>query len=385
MLLQLKRDRPADVHILAGTRDVATLCHLRRSLSDAAMSSLPPLPPGGRGKSCREFLVDLVMLGGGVVTAADVDDDAVAAVNTKTNRLRWLLDCVVNAPGAFEFRRQEISLMSGQDAGSVSDDDVLQSFVSSAGDGELAWLSAYMRAACLVLVADCTIFIHGGLYSHIIGNDDTACESCIGVLPASSAAQLPPSTSVAEWAASLNDWYSQQVAAPAAAGDDADDSGDGSALLSYASHPPSCASVLTARMSCESGAPLPPPPDVARALNAAGITRIVAGGSAQGHGPSCWSTPCIEVMLSFHHCSLLPCTAAFAGTMHCLAAQALPVSVTPQSSVPGIHILPGVRLRYRRRVQICWSLRLRDGAGATAPRRGQRRQRRVRLHDWRRR
>jgi hypothetical protein len=309
MILQLKRDKPADVHILAGTRDVATLCRLRRDLSDAAMSSLPPLPPGGRGKSCREFLVDLVMQGGGVGAAADVDDDAVAAANTKTNRLRWLLDCVINAPGAFEFRRQEISLMSRQGAGSVSDDDVLQSFSSSVGDGELAWLSAYMQAACLVLVADQTVFIHGGLYGPVVGNDDAACESCIGVLPASSPAQAS-STSVAEWAASLNDWYSQQVAAPAAADNGADGGSGELALLSYASHPPVCASVLTARMSRESGAPLPPPPDVARELNAAGITRVVAGGSAQGHGPSCWSTPCLEVPLSSRHHSLLPCAAA---------------------------------------------------------------------------
>jgi len=85
MLLQLKRQRPADVHILAGVRDVITLCRLRHGLTDAAMAELPlpALPPGGRGKSCREYLVDLVLAAGGVGAAADVTDDAVAAVNTK--------------------------------------------------------------------------------------------------------------------------------------------------------------------------------------------------------------------------------------------------------------------------------------------------------------
>jgi hypothetical protein len=301
MILQLKREKPDDVHIIAGTRDVITLCRLRCDLTDAAMSCLPPLPPGGRGKSCREFLVDLVLQGGGFGSAADVDEDAVAAVNTKTNRLRWLLDCVINAQGAFEFRRQEISLMSGQGADSVSDDDVLQSFVSSVGDGELAWFSAYMQAASLVFTADCTVFTHGGLYGPFDGDHGAACESCIGVLPPN-ARQPQHSISVAEWVDSLNDWFSQQVAAPAVVGD----SGGDLSLLSYASHPPTCPSVLTARMSLGSGAPCPPPLDVARALNGAGITRIVAGGSAQGHGPSIWSTPCLEVhtlVLVFSTCS----------------------------------------------------------------------------------
>jgi hypothetical protein len=289
MLLQLKRERPADVHIIAGTRDVMTLCRLRHDLTDSAMATLPPLPPGGRGKSCREYLVDLVLQEGAVSSAADVGDDAVAAVNTKTNRLRWLLDCAISAPGAFEFRRQEISSMSGQGTDSVSDDDVLQSFVSSVGDGELAWLSAYMQAACLVFTADCTLFTHGGIYGSVEGDSSA---SCIGVLPSANPDQLPASTNVSEWAASLNDWFSTQIKASAVVGDG---DGDGLPLLSYASHPPACPSVLTMRMSHESGAPLPPPADVARALNAAGITRIVAGGSAQGHAPSIWSTSCLEV------------------------------------------------------------------------------------------
>jgi hypothetical protein len=296
MLLQLKRLRPADVHILAGTRDVVTLCRLRHDLSDAAMADLPPLPPGGRGKSCREYLVDLVLQAGGVASAADVGDDAVAAVNTKTNRLRWLLDCVINAEGAFEFRRQEISMMSGQGADSVSDDDVLESYVSSAGDGELAWLSAYMQAACLVVTADSTIFTHGGLYGL---SDTAACVSCLGVLPSSAPpGPSPLSLSVPDWIAALNDWFHQQIAASAIAGDG---DGDGLPLLAYASHPAPCPSVLTCRMSRDSGAPLPPPLDVSRILNGAGITRIVAGGAAQGHGPSVWSTACLEVRsLQFH-------------------------------------------------------------------------------------
>jgi hypothetical protein len=292
MLLQLKRERPADVHIIAGTRDVTTLCRLRHDLTDSALAALPPLPPGGRGKSCREYLVDLVLQEGGAGSAADVSDDAVAAVNTKTNRLRWLLDCAVNAPGAFEFRRQEISLMSGQGADSVSDDDVLQSYISSVGDGDLAWLSAYMQAACLVFTADCTLFTHGGIYGYFEGDGSAECTSCIGVLPFANHGQHSPSISVSEWATSLNDWFRQQIEASAIVGDG---DGDGLPLLSYASHPPACPSVLTIRMSRESGAPLPPPVDVTRTLNAAGITRIVAGGSAQGHGPSVWSTSCLEV------------------------------------------------------------------------------------------
>jgi hypothetical protein len=302
MLLQLQRERPSDVHIIAGTRDVTTLCRLRRDLTDAAMAALPPLPPGGRGKSCREYLVDLVLREGGAGSAADVGDDAIAAVNTKTNRLRWLLDCSISAPGAFEFRRQEISLMSGQGADSVSDDDVLQSYASSVGDGELAWLSAYMQAACLVLVADCTLFTHGGVYGSLDGDDSAPCVSCVGALPSAAPGQGPPSTSVSEWAASLNEWFHQQIAASAVVGDG---DGDGLPLLSYASHPPACPSVLTMRMSGGSGAPLPPPLDVARALNAAGVTRIVAGGSAQGHGPSIWSTSCLEVLYSSFHLALL--------------------------------------------------------------------------------
>jgi hypothetical protein len=170
----------------------------------------------------------------------------------------------------------------------VSDDDVLQSYMSSVGDGELAWLSGYMQAACLVFTVDQTIFTHGGLYGFSDADNSSQCVSCIGQLPS----PPPPSLSVAEWISQLNQWFHQQLAASAVAGDG---DGDGLALLAYASHPAPCPSVLTSRMSRASGAPLPPPVDVARALNEAGITRIVAGGAAQGHGPSVWSTACLEV------------------------------------------------------------------------------------------
>jgi hypothetical protein len=309
MLLQLKRDKPDDVHFIAGTRDVVTFCRLRHDLTDAAMASLPPLPPGGRGKSCREYLVDLVLQDSGVGAAADVDDEAVAAVNTKTNRLRWLLDCAMNVPGAFEFRRQEISAMSGQSAESVSDDDVLQSYISSVGGSELAWLSAYMEAACLVLAADCTVFTHGGLYSR-----DGTC--CVGVLPPSAVSLS--TTGISEWMSSLNNWFHEQIVSAAVA---PDGDADGLPLLSYASHPAPCASVLTTRMSHENGAPLVPPPDVARTLNGAGITRIVAGGSAQGHGPSVWSSTCLEASIApSHHALSHFCFWNFAASSRCCEA-----------------------------------------------------------------
>ncbi len=68
---------------------------------------------------------------GAAASAQEVADDIVERMNTMPNRLRWILDCTMGSVGDFEYRRNEMAMLSGTSARDIDDDAVVASFYDS--------------------------------------------------------------------------------------------------------------------------------------------------------------------------------------------------------------------------------------------------------------
>ena len=124
-LVEFKKSHPDRVWLLAGNRDLNKL-RFPAELAEDEIDVPQPVPLYPRAPpqvSLRSFLEKQL---DGEDAGKTVDD-----VNTQANRLRWILDHTMTATGAFELRRQEMAILSGKDAGAVSDDEVVSSFLES--------------------------------------------------------------------------------------------------------------------------------------------------------------------------------------------------------------------------------------------------------------
>ena len=68
----------------------------------------------------------------------------------------------MTATGAFELRQKELALLSGKETSEISDEDVVESFLTSVSK-EDGFVWEYLLHSCLlVMIGDC-LFVHGGL------------------------------------------------------------------------------------------------------------------------------------------------------------------------------------------------------------------------------
>ena len=296
LMVKLKKRYKDRVTLLVGNRDANKLRFLSELTQQDLDSCLPPVPAGvtGAGKDCRQYIKELAVKQGVAPTADEVPEDKIMELNTMANRLRWILDCTMGSVGDFEFRRQELALLSGKALGEISDDAVVASFYGSVAD-ENGFMREYLQLGQLAVVHDCTLFVHGGVYG--VFNKSKGIESCVGLVPNGSDLdnQLKFSD-MNEWVAKLNGWMSSQVEsiirAPAFTSDRSSRSGQ--ALFLYGSYSPT-ASVIMARMLDDSSMPQPVPADVAAALKSWGICRVVTGHTPHGNAPTVFSNHGVEV------------------------------------------------------------------------------------------
>lgn len=88
--------------------------------------------------------------------------------NNRVSRLKWMLEHTLGSPNAFEYRRQELSEMQQQplkNTISVSDEDVLKSFIDSVNpkeDGEHFVLD-YLRCGQIGVRINDVLYVHGGV------------------------------------------------------------------------------------------------------------------------------------------------------------------------------------------------------------------------------
>ncbi|KAJ0409297.1 hypothetical protein ATCC90586_007575 [Pythium insidiosum] len=280
-LVRLKREHPDRVVLLVGNRDVNKL-RFTSELHDSEMSlhamareiyDGPVWVPRDRRTTLPQFLAGLAGAGG------DVE-----AVNTKVNRLQWMLEHTMGCQGEFERRRRELQARSA--AAKVSDQDVLASFIDSVAQPSGA-LREYLEHGALAFLTHDTLFLHGGVVTSV-DTDGRVTAGALGRVPGSTLVFAD----VREWVDALNAWYQQELDAwrrqPTWTEDRS--SRGGNALLEYVL-PSHRESVVMGRHLDRAGMPVALPPDAVAWLSANGVRRLLIGHTPHGNSPTVVKQP----------------------------------------------------------------------------------------------
>ncbi|KAF1329173.1 hypothetical protein FI667_g6137, partial [Globisporangium splendens] len=296
-LVRLKKKHPERVVLLVGNRDVNKM-RFTSELDDSEMSFKtmaketlegPIWVPKENRFTLKKFLASQLVAqcaasGQPVETAEEElvqpqNEELLQPVNTKVNRLKWILEHTMGSQGDFERRRNElVRRHRSSPAGSttISDDGVLQSYVESVQEGGV--LREYLELGSLAFVAHNTLFVHGGLISGANGI------SSLGHIPDEPNQEY---RSVTEWVDKLNAWYLREVHAwidqPFWTPDRT--TRGGNELLKYVL-PDYSASVVMGRHLEKSGMPTRLPRDVAQKLCESGVNRVVVGHTPHGTCPT---------------------------------------------------------------------------------------------------
>eukprot|EP00441_Pelagodinium_beii_P007378 CAMPEP_0197702862 /NCGR_PEP_ID=MMETSP1338-20131121/125056_1 /TAXON_ID=43686 ORGANISM="Pelagodinium beii, Strain RCC1491" /NCGR_SAMPLE_ID=MMETSP1338 /ASSEMBLY_ACC=CAM_ASM_000754 /LENGTH=447 /DNA_ID=CAMNT_0043286745 /DNA_START=59 /DNA_END=1399 /DNA_ORIENTATION=+ len=279
-LVRFKRRHPERVWLLAGNRDLNKL-RFTAELAEEDVDVGQPVPLYPRAPpqvSLRSFLEK---------RAAEEGAKDLSAVNTKANRLRWILEHTMTAGGAFEHRRKELALLEGQAEDSVTDDAVVQSFVDSvAKEDGFVW--SYLFECSFAVVLDGTLFVHGGIPKDAPGwlpppdmryLSPKEGASCGGT-------NLPEGHNLGDWVAAMNDFlkeglknFREQTSWRS------DRSRGGEALLSMTSSPASFQRSIVVESLLQGGMPVDPDPNVEAYLARGGIVRVICGHKPCGDSP----------------------------------------------------------------------------------------------------
>jgi hypothetical protein len=279
-------------------RDLNKLRFLSELTEQDLRSCLPPLPPGvtGSGKDCRQYLKELAVKQGLAQHHDGVTESQIMEMNTMESRLRWILDCTMGSLGDFEFRRQELAILSSKQSNDIDDAAVVASFYGSVSDSD-GFMRQYLQLGQLAVVIDCTLYVHGGVYG--LFDKKKGVESCLGLVPIQNdLGNQSFCGNLHEWVLQLNNWFSSQVSASIMnPGYNSDRSTRAAQTLflygSYVVHP----SVIMARMLDDSSMPLPVPLGIALKLKEWGICRVVCGHTPHGNAPTVFTSHGIQVAL----------------------------------------------------------------------------------------
>uniref|UniRef100_M4BWE1 Calcineurin-like phosphoesterase domain-containing protein n=1 Tax=Hyaloperonospora arabidopsidis (strain Emoy2) TaxID=559515 RepID=M4BWE1_HYAAE len=240
----------------------------------------PTWVPESKRMTLKKYLVEQVTKTNGEL----LPDNNIEAVNTKTNRLKWMLDHTMGSGGDFERRRSELVLRQEVgDMNNVMDENVVKSYVDSVKEGGV--LRDFLLHGNLAFVAHQTLFVHGG----IINGDDGAGLSALGRVPDEPSKHFD---SVLEWVDKLNAWYRSQIQ------DWIDyphwnakhSSRGGNELLKYVV-PNYAGSVVVGRHLLAGGMPTPLPDKTASLLSKSGIRRVIIGHTPHGNCPTVIKQP----------------------------------------------------------------------------------------------
>lgn len=155
-LVSLKRRYPDRVFLLVGNRDLNKLRFTAElSTDDVLERSIDEIPPphwDPNAPTLRQYLEDIAG-----------PNETVEQINTRVNRLHYLLKHTLGCPKTFEFRRQELEILqlgdSRQQHGkTITDDQVVNSFVDEADRGSLR---EYLDHAQVAAAIGNTLFVHG--------------------------------------------------------------------------------------------------------------------------------------------------------------------------------------------------------------------------------
>lgn len=154
-LVSLKRRYPDRVHLLVGNRDLNKLRYAAELAHDDMQRPIDSIPPphwDSAAPTLRQHLE----------AEAEASGRTVAEVNTRAERLRYMQRHTLGMPHSFEFRRQELAVLTQRDPDSVTDDEVVCSFVDDVCDARGA-LREYLEHACVAVTIGNTLFVHGAV------------------------------------------------------------------------------------------------------------------------------------------------------------------------------------------------------------------------------
>ncbi|GMF22113.1 unnamed protein product [Phytophthora fragariaefolia] len=239
----------------------------------------PMWVPKDKRVTLKTYLTGQLEKGG-----AEAGLDELTTVNSKANRLKWMLEHTMGAQGDFERRRTELSLRRAvEDTEEVADDAVVDSYVDSVKEGGV--LRQYLLHGSLAFVAHHTLFVHGG----IINGDGPASLSALGRVPDQPSKRFD---SVLEWVDKLNAWYRGQVQAwiDRPTWNEDRTARGGNDLLNYVL-PGYAGSVVMGRHLLPSDMPTPVPEEIASLLSESGIRRVIIGHTPHGNCPTVVKQP----------------------------------------------------------------------------------------------
>ena len=207
-LVALKRRYPHRVYLLVGNRDLNKLRFVAELSQEDLTRPLPDIPPphwDPTAPSLLDYLTNkqqqqqqqqqgvdtttnnVVGIGDATETKKNENPEDnpninntnidIQTLNTRTNRLQYMLTHTLGCPQTFEFRREELGILLNNDEDDDDDDDdthnfiddetVVDSFLEEIQIG--GSLYEYLSLADVAIVIGTTLFCHGAVDRHTMG------------------------------------------------------------------------------------------------------------------------------------------------------------------------------------------------------------------------
>ena len=155
-LVDFQRRYPDRVHLLVGNRDLNKL-RFTAELSETDLarpaSEIPPPHWDPKAPTLKEFLQQKLK-------DSENPHLTIENLNTRVNRLHYLLQHTLGCPRTFEFRRQELALLQNSTADQITDHQVVDNFLHEVQQGSLA---EYLSVAKVAVCIGNTLFCHGAV------------------------------------------------------------------------------------------------------------------------------------------------------------------------------------------------------------------------------
>jgi hypothetical protein len=156
-LVALKQRYPDRVYLLVGNRDLNKVRYTAE-LSDEDMKrpidEIPPPHWDPKAPTLRQYLEKLA--------ASDTEASTIEELNTRVNRLKYMLEHTLGCPKTFEFRRKEVSILKDVPLEGISDDEVLENILHEIESPEGS-LREYLEHANVAVQIGNTLFCHGAV------------------------------------------------------------------------------------------------------------------------------------------------------------------------------------------------------------------------------
>ena len=196
-LVSLKKRYPDRVFLLVGNRDLNKIrftAELSKADMERDIDDIPPPHWDPSAPTLRTYLEEVAKTRG-VARAEDV--------NTRVERLRYMLKHTLGCSDTFEYRRQELAILNECEVEDISDEQVCDNFIHEV-EHEDGSLRQYLENANVAAVVGNTLFLHGAVdvnTMQCVPHHDTRFE-----LPKTRAQAGKVCDDLMEWVSSLNEY-----------------------------------------------------------------------------------------------------------------------------------------------------------------------------------